>query len=228
MRWILSLLAALVSFGAVAQVSGTVSITSDYRFRGVSLSDNLPAAQVDLGFDHPSGWYAGLFASNVRLDYDNSAQGQALAYTGYAQRLGDGLSLDAGASYTGFSGLTGEGEYNYAELHAGFTADSFGGRLSFAPNYFGQSLRTLYAEFNGSLATADRIRFVWHAGLLQIASGPISSNRTNLDGRAGFEFALQAVRLQLARVASQGATAAYPVGADRSHGAWLATLSYSR
>jgi uncharacterized protein (TIGR02001 family) len=227
MRWILALLAGLLTVDAGAQVSGTLSITSDYRFRGVSLSDNLPAAQVDLGFDDPSGWYAGVFASNVRLEYQASAQGQAIAYTGYAQRLRNGVSLDAGASYSGFAGLAGEGEYNYAELHAGFTADSIEGRLSFAPNYFGQSLRTVYAEFNGSQALTDKMRFVWHAGMLQISSGPISGNRSNLDGRVGVEFALHAARLQLARVASQGSTGAYPVSADRSHGGWLATLSYT-
>ena len=224
MRWLLSIVVTVMSAGSAAQVSGIVSLVSDYRFRGVSLSNGQPAAQVDLGFDHETGLYAGLFASNVRLYDESSSQGQAVAYAGYAQRLRNGLDLDFGASYTGFSDDT---VYDYSEVYAGFTTASLDGHIHFAPNYFGQSVRTIYAELNGSRRLTDKIRLIGHAGMLKIVSGSLSDTRPNVDERAGFEIAFRAIRLQVSRVASQGSTGVYPVSGRQSNDAWLAMVSYS-
>ena len=101
-----------------AQVSGSVAVVSDYLFRGVSLSEGRPAAQLNVNYDDASGWYAGGFASSVRLVADPGSHAQLIAYTGYARRLGSGLSFDAGASYAAFLQVAG---YDYAELHAAGT-----------------------------------------------------------------------------------------------------------
>jgi uncharacterized protein (TIGR02001 family) len=223
-RWIFLLITCSSAWAAAAQVSGSVAASSDFRFRGVSLSADEPVAQADVDIDFANGAYGGLFATNVRL-YDGGAnQVQATAYGGFAQRLHDGWSVDAGVGYSGFSAA---GDYDYAELHAGLATDGFDGRISFAPNYFGLGLRTWYAELNGAPSLAEHVRFVWHAGLLQIVQGPLAGRHTNADARAGVEVAWQAVRLQLARVANQAATNAYPVSlGNRPHGTWLAQLSY--
>lgn len=220
---IVPLLGALACAGVQAQVSGTVTLASDYRFRGVSLSNDQPALQADVGVDDPSGLYGGLFASSVRLDDRVSAQGLVLAYAGYARRVRDGLSVDAGASYAGFTGQT---DYDYGEVHAGFTTERLDGHLYYAPDYFGQGRRTLYAELDGAQPVRESIRLVWHAGMLWIAGGPPTHPRTNADARAGVEFTLPPLRLQLARVLNQGPEAAYPVYGQRDHGAWVATLSF--
>src|SRR5215510_10921162 len=56
--------AALASAGAAsAQVTANVALTTDYVFRGISLSDG-PAVQG--GFDYSSPlWYAGVWGSSV-------------------------------------------------------------------------------------------------------------------------------------------------------------------
>ena len=63
---------ALAMFGAPAAIAqdgptieGNVALVSDYRFRGVSLSDETAAIQggFDLGFD--SGFYVGTWASSI-------------------------------------------------------------------------------------------------------------------------------------------------------------------
>ncbi|MCX9147314.1 TorF family putative porin [Erythrobacter sp. WG] len=46
-------------------VSGSATITTDYRFRGVSQSDNGFAVQGGLTVSHTSGAYVGLWASNL-------------------------------------------------------------------------------------------------------------------------------------------------------------------
>ena len=49
---------ALLSLAANAsgEVSGTVTVVSDYRYRGVSLSDNEPAVQLGIAYDEARGW----------------------------------------------------------------------------------------------------------------------------------------------------------------------------
>jgi uncharacterized protein (TIGR02001 family) len=222
LRVVLALLAALVGLDAAAQVAGTATVASDYRFRGVSLSDGQPAAQFDAGYDDPSGAYAGIFASNVRL-YDQAGT-QALAYGGYARRLAVGASLDAGASYTSFSGAS---EYAYSEVHAGFISDRLDAHIYLAPNYFGQSVRTLYADLNASQRLTENLRLVGHAGLLRIVAGSAGVLRDNADARAGLELGIRTVRVELSRVASQGATGVYPVASAQGKDAWTATLSVS-
>ena len=228
----LLLAGALAAGSAGAQVSGSVVLATDYRFRGVSLSANQPALQADLGYDHPSGWFGGLFASTVRLYEPGTLQGQAVVYAGDAVRLDGGWSLDGGLSYAAFTDAT---VYDYGELHAGLTTPAGEARLSYAPNYFGRGVATVYVEFNGAQAlfespaepAAARLRLVWHGGLLQRTSGTLRGKPGNVDARAGLELAQRGWRWQVARVFSQNPPAAYPVQTAHPHGDWLATLSYS-
>ena len=227
LRWALALAAGLAAASAsMAQVSGSVAVVSDDRVRGVSLSDGRPAAQLDVAYDHSSGLYAGGFASSVQF-YRHSPHGLELTgYTGYAQRLRNGWSLDGGAAYTSFSG--GEG-YNYAELHAGVTASAVTARVFFSPNYFGQSIHTVYAELNGSYGLSDHFRLIGHAGLLQAYGGVTTQNggsHPHADFLGGVQASWRPFTLQLSRIAADGAKHVYPVGADHPAGVWTARLSF--
>jgi len=89
-----------VSTEVFAQVSGSASLLSDYRYRGVSLSRNRPAAQLAVAYDDASGWYGGAFASTVQLVYPATRELQVVSFAGYARRLPSGLSWEAGADYS--------------------------------------------------------------------------------------------------------------------------------
>ena len=71
-RGVVGLLGMLLVSGTRAEVSGSVTLVSDYRFRGVSLSDESPAAQFSLAYDNRSGWYAGVFGSSTQFAYQSS------------------------------------------------------------------------------------------------------------------------------------------------------------
>ena len=68
--------------GAGAQLTGTVSVVSDYRFRGVSLSQQKPAVQASIGYDDPSGWYGGVFASTAKLAGESATTGDQEVFWG--------------------------------------------------------------------------------------------------------------------------------------------------
>ena len=90
---------ALATTPAHAQLSGSASIDSQYRYRGYALGYERPVATLDLSFDHPSGFYANGSITGV----DTSQNGLRLLATpghvGYAQRLTGDLSIDGGVTH---------------------------------------------------------------------------------------------------------------------------------
>lgn len=100
-------------------VSGNVTLTSDYRFRGATQSDEGPAAQATLTIAHESGFYAGTFVSTI----DGSGDTPALTgygdveidlFAGYSTELGGGIGVDVGMLY-----------YWYADAASGLDTDFF-------------------------------------------------------------------------------------------------------
>jgi uncharacterized protein (TIGR02001 family) len=157
-------LSLLAASGAVsAQVSGSVSLVSDYIYRGVSLSRDNPEPQVNLTADFDSGWFAGVFASKIDLP---TMHGQAIAYGGYAHQWTSELSWEAGVSETAY--IEGSSQ-NYGEVFVGLSTDRFNGRLYYSPNYLGQSVHSVYGEINYNLPLSASLRFTAHAGYLDVA-----------------------------------------------------------
>lgn len=153
-----------IAADALAQLSGTAGVVSDYRYRGVSLSGNDPAAQAGVNYDDASGWYAGAFASTARSPIDGRHGAQAIFSGGYATRLTSGLSVEMGADY---SVLTAISSYDYAEVFAGFAFRELSGRLYYSPRYFGRDSKAVYAEANFAHPLQDNVRVLAHAGALR-------------------------------------------------------------
>jgi uncharacterized protein (TIGR02001 family) len=117
-----TLLALLAAAPALAQegetpraspgldVSGSVTLLSDYRFRGISRSDGDPALQGQLTLSLPSGLYAGARGTTLK-SIGNRADVELDVYAGYSIPLGLGSSLDAGLMYYAFPGATGRSGY---------------------------------------------------------------------------------------------------------------------
>ena len=79
-------------------VSANVALTTDYRFRGVSLSGGDPALQGGFDVSHDSGFYVGTWASSI----DGGAAFGDLeldVYAGYSTQITDAVSFDIGLLY---------------------------------------------------------------------------------------------------------------------------------
>lgn len=176
---------------ASAQVSGSVSLVSDYIYRGVSLSHDNPEVQLNLTADFDSGWFAGVFATPVDLP---ATHGQAIAYGGYAHQWTNDLSWEAGLSESAYTGSSGQ---DYTEAFIGFSTDRINGRLYYSPNYLGQSLHSIYGELNYNLPLAENLRFTAHAGYLDvIARGDEGVGASHGDVRTGLSYRLGDWNLQ--------------------------------
>lgn len=100
--WILSAGAALALVGATnataADLSAEMALVSDYRYRGVSLSNGHPALQATVTVEHDSGLYLELWGSSIdEPRSDPAAEIDLMA--GYDVDLAEGLSLDVSGTY---------------------------------------------------------------------------------------------------------------------------------
>jgi uncharacterized protein (TIGR02001 family) len=202
-------------------MSGSVTVVSDYRFRGLSLSDERPAAQIALSYDHESGAYAGVFASSVRLAAEDGSGVQALGYVGYAARGAGGLSWDIGAAYTDFSRPNG---LAYTEYHVGTTSTDWSARLSYAPRYFGYPSSTVYAELNVTPGSERALVPLLHFGLLHAQAPPLYGPQTRWDGRIGLAYSRGLLTLQLSWVTASYADGFTEGGQHKS--AWVLRVTH--
>ena len=92
-------------------VSGNVALTTDYRFRGVSLSGGDPAIQGGITVTHESGFYVSAWSSSLAASDVYGTQELDLI-GGWSGKLGGGLTLDAGLLYYVYpSGHVGNANY---------------------------------------------------------------------------------------------------------------------
>ena len=218
---------------AVAQLSGTLSAVSDYRYRGNTLSDLAPAAQAGAAYDDPKGWYVGAFGSTVRLKPPGgtSSHFQGIGYAGYAARVAAGVSAEAGADYVAFAGAS---RLNYSELFLGIATENLSARVYYSPRYFGESSSAFYGEINATHPLTERIRVYVHAGLVRYRYEspygielPVGYSQRVFDGRVGLRFDLDPFQLELAWVGVSNHEAAYLITGARSPNGVVASLSVS-
>lgn len=154
---------------SAAELYGSAAILSDYRYRGVSLSDGRPVPQLHLGADVRDDWYLGVLASGVKLGEERKPRMQLLLYGGHGIRLASGSAWEAGAIGTVFPDA---GSYNYLEAYVGFIGASSSGRLHVSPSYFGGHAATLYLEVDASRPLWRTLRLEAHIGYLHALRRP--------------------------------------------------------
>jgi uncharacterized protein (TIGR02001 family) len=92
-------------------VTGNVTLVTDYRFRGVSLSGGDPAIQGGITVSHSSGFYVGTWSSSLASTPVYGDQELDL-FGGWTGEVASGLTLDAGLLYYVYpSGHVGDGNY---------------------------------------------------------------------------------------------------------------------
>lgn len=95
---------------ATSPVSGTMALASNYMWRGISLSDNLPAVQGGLTYTFlKTGIYLNLWGSNVKFPdiNGNNATVELDTVIGIANELGDYFSYDLSAARYFYPGARG-------------------------------------------------------------------------------------------------------------------------
>jgi uncharacterized protein (TIGR02001 family) len=102
-------------------VTGAVTLASQYRFRGISLSDERAALQGTVNVNHRSGFYTGIWGSS--LDGFGELGGSNLEldlYAGFRRALAPDVTVDAGLLYYAYPGSSG-GDFEFFEPYANVT-----------------------------------------------------------------------------------------------------------
>ena len=154
----LSLLSLSVNAARSQEFSGSVSLATDYMFRGVSQTLSGPALQGELNFSHGSGVYGFVWGSNVDFTDDpTQADGAAFEFNygaGVSFPLMANLELDIGASVYVYPNLNPSFDYDYVEWHSRVSLDQkYSATLTYTNNVFGTGFVGKALELETRLAT---------------------------------------------------------------------------
>lgn len=152
---------ALASGQAMADVSGSLNLTSEYMFRGIESSGGA-AVQGSLDWSSPVGVYAGVWASNTSPIFDGN---ELDVYVGWAGDLGNGLGVDVGLVYYAFPEQDEvNADVDYAEIYGGLSLGGLSGSIYYTDDYFGTDDDGVYYTLAYSHGLSDTVDLTGQIG----------------------------------------------------------------
>lgn len=173
-------------------VSGNVAGVTDYRFRGISLSDGDFAIQGGINVTHETGFYVGSWASSME-DSDVFGSTELDLYAGWSGEVSSGLTADVGMLYYVYpNGHVGDA--NLFEPYASLTAAIGPATAKIGVNYAwdqdslgGEDNLYLYTDIGTSIPNSP----ISISGHLGWTDGAMSPDRLTLAGTgSGFDYSL--------------------------------------
>lgn len=175
-----TLLAVLLTMSGLAQadVTGNLGLTTDYRFRGISQTQNSVALQGGIDYSHASGFYAGNWNSSISSELFPGSSGiESDVYAGYKKDIYKGLTVDVG-SYNYFYPRANTNADTY-ELYAGLSYGPVSTKYSRSlSDYFGvaNTKGTQYFQADVAYPVIDKLTAKAHVG------------RTDVDGNSALNY----------------------------------------
>ncbi len=122
--------------------SANVGFVSEYSFRGLAQSDERPAVQGGFDLSHTSGFYAGVWGSNVDFNDGDEATVEVDVYGGYAGEFNK-VTYDLGVLYYMYPGADSDLDYDFWEfavsLGYDFEVVALSASYNYSPNNFADS-----------------------------------------------------------------------------------------
>lgn len=201
--------------------SGSAAITNDYVFRGYSQTDSDPAFQAGLTASHESGFFAGVWGSNV--DVGSDADIEVDLSVGYSNTV-DNLTYTVGGYYYTYPGADGSADLDYFEfgLDLAYAIDlvTLNGKVYYSPSFYGsQGGDGWYFAGGASVAVTDNISLYGAIGFNEFESKLLSDYQ---DYQVGVSVGLDPFTLDL-KYTDTDVKGAAPLGDGR----FVATLSYA-
>lgn len=187
-------------------ITGSLGLTTDYTFRGVSQSRENPAIQGGIEYQHDIGAYIGLWGSNVDFRDSDEAQAEFDVYGGYRTALTDDISADIGVIYYAYPGANELKNYDYVEVYAsaeysfpvglamgsGFDIEkaSVGLGVNYSPENFGESGQATYVKATAAAPFANGITLDGHIGKQWVEDNAAFALPDYMDWSVGVAYAL--------------------------------------
>jgi uncharacterized protein (TIGR02001 family) len=209
------LLLALMMFAGIsaaqAQVTGNLGLTSDYRFRGVSQTQNAPAVQGGIDYNHVSGLYIGNWNSSVSSQvYTNGAGVESDVYAGFKKQVFGNFTLDVGTMNYFFPRAGTNGSFDTNELYAGIGyKELVSVKYSHAiSDYFGtnNSKNSYYVQADAAIPVVGKLVALAHVGRTNVNN---SSTLDYTDYNVGLGYDLQGWNLAAKYYMNDNKTSAF-------------------
>jgi uncharacterized protein (TIGR02001 family) len=156
-KTIVAVALAMATAAAHAELGGNFSITSDYRFRGISQTQGKAAIQGGIDYTHSSGFYVGNWNSSVSSEiYPQGSGLESDIYAGFTKEIGP-VTFDVGALHYMYPGArTGAtpDKFNTTEVYVGAEVGPFSAKVSQSVgDYFGieNSKKTNYYQVGADI-----------------------------------------------------------------------------
>jgi len=127
---------SLLPAQSVAGVGGSIGVTSDYVYRGVSLTTGNPALQADLHYQSRGGWIVGAWGSHADLSAGQGAESEIDLYIGRNWKLNPEWELRTTLTHYSYPEDKRFFDYAYDEVVAslGFRSRVFA-TVALSPNF---------------------------------------------------------------------------------------------
>ncbi len=140
------------SEGSDLPITANVLLSTDYMFRGLSQTDNKGAIQGGFDYEHESGLYAGVWASNVDFDGETdsgrswSENLEVDTYAGFKNDIGDtGIGYDVGYLRYNYNDDD-KSDYGTNEWYIAGSYSFFNAGFKYSSNWFGSSDSSKYVH----------------------------------------------------------------------------------
>lgn len=157
------------------ELSGSLSLTSDYRLRGVSQNERHAAPQGELDWNGPDGWSAGLLASKVNFEDRENTSVETDVFAGKHFDLRE-LGVDLTVFYYGYPDhrpRAGSPRYSMVEpsikIGRQWSAAEASLMLAWSPDFFGGTGSAWDVEAESSYALAGWLSISTHTGRQWVA-----------------------------------------------------------
>ena len=118
------------SEGSDLPITANVALVTDYYFRGISQTDNDGAIQGGLDYSHDSGFYVGVWGSNV--DFGDTHI-EVDTYVGYANEIGDtGIGYDVNFNRFNYN----DADFETNEWTVGLSYSYFSTSYSYSSDWY--------------------------------------------------------------------------------------------
>ena len=151
----------------VWEIAGNVALVSDYRFRGISQSDEDWAIQGGFDASWSPGFYVGIWGSSV--DFDTNVFGfdgslELDYYAGWASQIGDSnWGVDVGYIYYDYPGDDGENG-DYQEIYGSVSWHDLSVGIAYSDDYYGDTGDFYYYFADYSLGLPANFSMDFHIG----------------------------------------------------------------
>jgi uncharacterized protein (TIGR02001 family) len=228
-------LAVLQPIDAHAQDSwgGSLTVTSDYRVRGISKTHGDAAIQGGLHAQLTPGWIIGGWASSVSRDRNGSSTIELDVYTGYAWNIAKDWDTKATLTHYAYPNDATRTNYDYDEITTSLIFRSqVAATIAWSPN------TKYFTRYQGRWSTQEGASVAYEltgmqpiTSALAVTAGVGYNDLVSLFDagywywNAGFTYSMGPLQLDVSRIDSD-AIAEELFGATASASGWSAAISW--